>query len=60
MAATMIIRNGYVFDPLNEINGDIKDIFIKDGKVVSRSLRSAKRGMRKSSMPPERPSCPVA
>ena len=27
MAATMIISNGYVFDPLNEINGEIKDIF---------------------------------
>ena len=34
MAAT-IIKNGYVFDPLNEINGEIKDIFIKDGKVVA-------------------------
>ncbi|MFB3764808.1 MAG: formylmethanofuran dehydrogenase subunit A [Methanotrichaceae archaeon] len=31
----MIIKNGYVFDPLNEIDGEIKDIFIKDGKVVS-------------------------
>lgn len=35
MAATMIIRNGYVFDPLNEINGEIKDVFIKNGIVVS-------------------------
>ena len=44
MAATntTIIRNGYVFDPLNGINGDIKDIFIKDGKVVS-SLTSAEQ-----------------
>ena len=32
---TTIIRNGHVFDPLNGINGDIKDIFIKDGMVVS-------------------------
>lgn len=32
---TMIIRNGYVFDPLNEINSEVKDIFIKDGKVVA-------------------------
>ncbi len=32
---TTIIRNGYVFDPLNGINGDVADIFIKDGKVVS-------------------------
>jgi len=34
-ANTAIIRNGYVFDPLNGINGDVKDIFIRDGKVVS-------------------------
>ena len=31
---TAIIRNGCVFDPLNGINGDVKDIFIRDGKVV--------------------------
>jgi formylmethanofuran dehydrogenase subunit A len=37
---TTIIKNGYVFDPLNGINGDVKDIFIRDGKVVS-SLTSA-------------------
>ncbi|HWQ18824.1 MAG TPA: formylmethanofuran dehydrogenase subunit A [Methanotrichaceae archaeon] len=34
MMPAMIIRNGRVFDPLNEIDGEIKDIFIKDGKVV--------------------------
>ncbi|MFZ2471630.1 MAG: formylmethanofuran dehydrogenase subunit A [Methanothrix sp.] len=39
---TTIIRNGYVFDPLNGINGDIKDIFIRDGKVVS-SLTGAEQ-----------------
>ena len=33
--STMIIRNGYVFDPLCEIDGEIKDVFIKNGKVVS-------------------------
>ena len=32
---TTIIRNGYVFDPLNGINGDVKDIFIRDGHVVT-------------------------
>ena len=32
---TTIIKNGYVFDPLNAINGAVMDIFIKDGKVVS-------------------------
>ena len=34
MAGTIAIKNGYVFDPLNEINGEIMDIFIRDGKVV--------------------------
>jgi len=40
MAGTITIKNGYVFDPLNEINGEIMDIFIKDGKVV-RELSAA-------------------
>ncbi|MBW2636259.1 MAG: amidohydrolase family protein, partial [Deltaproteobacteria bacterium] len=31
---TIAIKNGYVFDPLNEIDGEIMDIFVKDGKVV--------------------------
>jgi len=34
MAGTVVIKNGYVFDPLNEVNGEMMDIFIKDGKVV--------------------------
>ncbi|MCD4704267.1 MAG: formylmethanofuran dehydrogenase subunit A [Methanosarcinaceae archaeon] len=34
MSGTIVIKNGYVFDPLNEVNGDKMDIFIKDGKVV--------------------------
>jgi formylmethanofuran dehydrogenase subunit A len=33
--STMIIKSGYVFDPLNEINGEVKDIFIKGGRVVA-------------------------
>jgi len=32
---SMIIRNGRVFDPLNGIDGDVKDVFIKDGRVVA-------------------------
>lgn len=35
LTGTAIIRNGSVFDPLNGINGDKKDIFIREGKVVS-------------------------
>ena len=34
MAGTIAIKNGYVYDPLNEINGEIMDIFVKGGKVV--------------------------
>jgi len=34
VAGTIAIKKGYVFDPLNEINGEIMDIFIKDGKIV--------------------------
>ena len=30
----LVIKGGYVFDPLNEVNGDTKDIFVKDGKIV--------------------------
>jgi formylmethanofuran dehydrogenase subunit A len=30
------IINGEVYDPLNGINGEIKDIYLQDGKIVSR------------------------
>ena len=30
----MLIKNGFVFDPLNGINGEKMDIAIKDGKIV--------------------------
>jgi formylmethanofuran dehydrogenase subunit A len=30
----LIIKNGFVFDPINKINGEKMDIFIKDGKIV--------------------------
>ena len=30
----LLIKNGVVFDPLNEINGERMDIAIKDGKIV--------------------------
>lgn len=33
--SAMIIKNGHIFDPLNEINGEIKDVLIKDGKIVA-------------------------
>jgi len=33
----IIIKNGYVYDPLNNIKGEKTDIAIKDGKIVSPS-----------------------
>ncbi|MFX1275643.1 MAG: amidohydrolase family protein [Promethearchaeota archaeon] len=30
----LIIKNGIVFDPLNGIEGEVKDILIEDGKIV--------------------------
>lgn len=32
----LLVKNGYVFDPLNGINGEKMDIAVKDGKVVER------------------------
>ncbi|MFX0155311.1 MAG: hypothetical protein ACFE9Q_12385 [Candidatus Hodarchaeota archaeon] len=32
----LIIRNGIVFDPINNINGEIKDILIESGKIVEK------------------------
>ncbi len=34
MAASIRIINGKVYDPANNIDGEIKEICIKDGKVV--------------------------
>ena len=33
----ILIKNGYVYDPLNEIDGEVVDIAIKDGKIVNPS-----------------------
>jgi len=30
----LLIKNGYVYDPLNRINGEKMDIAVKDGKIV--------------------------
>ncbi len=32
----LIIKNGVVFDPINNINGEIKDILIESGKIVEK------------------------
>ena len=34
--AELLIKNGFVYDPLNKINGEIMDIAIKDGKIVEK------------------------
>jgi formylmethanofuran dehydrogenase subunit A len=32
----LLIKNGFVFDPLNGINGEIMDIAIRNGKIVAK------------------------
>ncbi len=32
----LIVKNGIVFDPINKIEGEIKDILIENGKIVER------------------------
>ena len=41
-SADMIIKNGYVFDPLNGMDGEVMDLFIRDGRVVS-DLRAGEK-----------------
>ncbi len=38
----MLIKNGFVFDPINKINGEKMDIAIKNGKIVDKVTRKAK------------------
>ncbi|MFB3888565.1 MAG: formylmethanofuran dehydrogenase subunit A [Candidatus Bathyarchaeia archaeon] len=38
----MLIKNGFVFDPLNGIDGEKMDIAIKDGKIVKKVGQKAK------------------
>ncbi len=42
MKGSLIIKNGIVFDPLNGIDGEKKDIFIKDGVIVEETNGDAK------------------
>jgi formylmethanofuran dehydrogenase subunit A len=37
----LIIKNGFVFDPINGINGEKMDISIKNGKIVEKVSRKA-------------------
>jgi len=37
----LLVKNGYVFDPFNSIEGEKKDILIEDGKVVDKFASSS-------------------
>ncbi|HML03118.1 MAG TPA: formylmethanofuran dehydrogenase subunit A [Candidatus Bathyarchaeia archaeon] len=32
----LLIKNGFVYDPLNKVNGEVMDIAVRDGKIVER------------------------
>jgi len=39
----LLIKNGFVFDPLNGVNGEKMDIYIKNGKIVDKiNVQTAK------------------
>jgi len=40
--SNLIIKNGLVYDPLNKLDGEKKDIFIKDGVIVDKVNGDAK------------------
>ena len=42
MSKQTILTNGRVYDPMNGIDGEIKDICMSDGKIVERVNGSAK------------------
>src|ERR1039458_9175728 len=35
MSVALRIKNGKVYDPINNVDGEIKDICIRDGKIVA-------------------------
>src|SRR5208283_67193 len=37
----LLIKNGFVFDPINGINGEKMDIAVKNGKIVAKVTRRA-------------------
>lgn len=43
MTRQLLLQNGCVYDPLNGIDGEIKDICIADGKIVDRVPEKAKK-----------------
>ncbi|TFG14331.1 formylmethanofuran dehydrogenase subunit A [Candidatus Thorarchaeota archaeon] len=42
MTQDILLKNGTVYDPINDINGEVMDICISDGKIVEKVSGSAK------------------
>ncbi|MGR9073906.1 MAG: formylmethanofuran dehydrogenase subunit A [Gammaproteobacteria bacterium] len=42
MSSALRIKNGKVYDPINGIDGEIRDVCIKDGKIVDKVPTNAK------------------
>lgn len=38
----LLVKNGFVYDPLNGVNGEKMDIAVKDGKIVKAVTGKAK------------------
>lgn len=36
MSRQIAIKNGFVYDPANRIDGERMDIFVRDGKIVEK------------------------
>lgn len=34
MNTQLLVKNGFVFDPANDVHGDVMDVAVKDGKVI--------------------------
>ncbi len=43
MASEIILQNGLLYDPLNKIDGEVKDICISDGRIVDKVSERAKK-----------------
>jgi len=41
MGAKILVKNGIIYDPLNKIEGEVKDILIENGKIVSKFSNDA-------------------
>jgi len=36
LGSEIVVKNGFVFDPANGIDGDRMDIFVRDGRIVEK------------------------